>query len=109
MATTELRTPVALEMNFGGATIGQYDQILEKMGLSAGRRGTQRRDVPLGREDRRRYARRRRLGDTGGVRSFCEREDRLPAPRKSVSNGSRRSASTTSTTTRRSLAEKLSA
>jgi hypothetical protein len=36
MATTELRTPVAVEMNFSGATIGQYDQILEKMGLSPG-------------------------------------------------------------------------
>ena len=76
MATTELRTPVAVEMNFGGATIGQYDQILEKMGLSAGRRGTQSAIFPLGREDRRRYARGRRLGDTGGVRPCRAREDR---------------------------------
>jgi hypothetical protein len=36
MATTDLRSPVAVEMNFSGATIGQYDQILEKMGLSPG-------------------------------------------------------------------------
>jgi hypothetical protein len=36
MATTEPRTPVAVEMNFSGATTAQYDQILEKMGLSPG-------------------------------------------------------------------------
>lgn len=28
--------PVAVEMNFSGATIDQYDQILEKMGLTPG-------------------------------------------------------------------------
>jgi hypothetical protein len=28
--------PVAVEMNFAGATIGQYDQIIEKMGLTPG-------------------------------------------------------------------------
>ena len=36
MAGTELRAPVAVEMNFRGATMGQYDRILEKMGLSPG-------------------------------------------------------------------------
>ncbi len=28
--------PVAVEMNFSGATIDQYDQILQKMGLTPG-------------------------------------------------------------------------
>ena len=28
--------PVAVEMNFGGATLDQYDQVLEKMGLTPG-------------------------------------------------------------------------
>jgi len=28
--------PVAVEMNFSGATIDQYDQILKKMGLTPG-------------------------------------------------------------------------
>ena len=28
--------PVAVEMNFRGATLDQYDQILEKMGLTPG-------------------------------------------------------------------------
>jgi hypothetical protein len=36
MAITESGTPVAVEMNFSGATIGQYDQVLQKMGLSPG-------------------------------------------------------------------------
>ena len=36
MATTERRTPVAVEMNFSGASIDQYDQILAKMGLTPG-------------------------------------------------------------------------
>ena len=31
--------PVAVEMNFVGATIDQYDQILEKMGLTPGGAG----------------------------------------------------------------------
>ncbi|HZO48826.1 MAG TPA: hypothetical protein VFB26_01660 [Gaiellaceae bacterium] len=36
MATTARRTAVAVEMSFGGATLAQYDQILEQMGLSPG-------------------------------------------------------------------------
>ena len=28
--------PVAVEMNFGGTTLDQYDQVLEKMGLTPG-------------------------------------------------------------------------
>jgi hypothetical protein len=28
--------PVAVEMNFSGATVDQYDQIIEKMGLTPG-------------------------------------------------------------------------
>ena len=28
--------PVAVEMNFGGMTLDQYDQVLEKMGLTPG-------------------------------------------------------------------------
>jgi hypothetical protein len=36
MASTVRGTPVAVEMSFGGATVGQYDRILEKMGLSPG-------------------------------------------------------------------------
>jgi hypothetical protein len=36
MATTERSTLVAVEMNFSGATTGQYDRILEKMGLTPG-------------------------------------------------------------------------
>jgi hypothetical protein len=36
MAITNARMPVAVEMNFSGATIAQYDQILGKMGLSPG-------------------------------------------------------------------------
>jgi len=28
--------PVAVEMNFSGATLDQYDQVLEKMGLTPG-------------------------------------------------------------------------
>ena len=39
MATTERRRPVAVEMNFQGATIAQYDRVLEKMGLSPGGAG----------------------------------------------------------------------
>ena len=31
--------PVAVEMNFSGATLDQYDQVLEKMGLTPGGSG----------------------------------------------------------------------
>jgi hypothetical protein len=31
--------PVAVEMDFSGATLDQYDQVLEKMGLTAGGSG----------------------------------------------------------------------
>ena len=31
--------PVAVEMNFSGATLAQYDQVIEKMGLTRGGSG----------------------------------------------------------------------
>lgn len=36
VAKEEMGMPVAVEQNFRGATIEQYDQILEKMGLRPG-------------------------------------------------------------------------
>ena len=36
---------VAIEMNFKGATIDQYDQVIEKMGLTGGSRPSSRRDL----------------------------------------------------------------
>jgi len=35
----EVLVAVAVEMNFGGATLDQYDQVMEKMGLTAGGSG----------------------------------------------------------------------
>jgi hypothetical protein len=33
---SEVLMPVAVEMNFTGATLDQYDQVIEKMGLTPG-------------------------------------------------------------------------
>jgi len=35
----EVLVAVAVEMNFGGATLDQYDQVVEKMGLTPGGSG----------------------------------------------------------------------
>jgi len=35
----EVLVAVAVEMNFGGATLDQYDQVMEKMGLTQGGSG----------------------------------------------------------------------
>jgi hypothetical protein len=48
---------IAVQMDFPGATLDQYDQVLEKMGLTPGGPGGAGCDLPLGGEDRRRHSR----------------------------------------------------
>ena len=63
---------VAIEMDFKGATLEQYDEVMKLMGFDDGPDFASRRDVPLGgRDDRRRHPRRRRLGDQGAFDKFA--------------------------------------
>jgi hypothetical protein len=62
---------VAVEMNFRGATLEQYDEILGKMGLTPGGATTTGSDLALGSQVGRGSPRCRRLGDEGGIRPVC--------------------------------------
>ena len=42
---------VAVQQDFSGATLDQYDQVVEKMGLTPRGPGAPGRDLPLGREN----------------------------------------------------------
>ena len=55
---------VSIVMDFGGATLEQYDQVIEKMHLDSWRPGPARCPVPRVHRDRQRYPGRRRLADT---------------------------------------------
>ena len=58
---------VAIEMNFPGATLAQYDEVLKLMGLDDGSLPPGA-IFPLGRVHRQRHPRRRRVGEPRAVR-----------------------------------------
>ena len=55
---------VSIVMDFGGATLEQYDQVIEKMHLTPGGQGPPGALFHSVHRDRQRYPGRRRLADT---------------------------------------------
>ena len=88
---------VAVVMDFNGATLEQYDQVIEKMHLTPGCAGPARRPVPLVHRDRQRHPGHRRLADPRAVRRLRAEPRSGRRPPRSGFRGRRTSRSTTST------------
>ena len=67
---------VAIEMDFKGATLEQYDEVMKLMGFDDGTRPRRPARSSTGPPRPRRHPRRRRLGDQGGIRQVRGRADR---------------------------------